>query len=123
MWFLDDDSNIGLIVKIVLTGAFLGISWVGYEFYPDILRLKREAVVNSHQYIESSRSKLSKLGSEYRTAAVDIETYKAADGNYDKIIEGLLAQKMALKDQIEVEAGKIPKHEIPPQVMKILEEE
>lgn len=123
MFFFDDDSPVALVVKIVLTVVFLGVSWIGYEFYPDILGMKRKAVVNSHQYIEASRSKLSKLASEYRAAEVDIQTYKAADGDYDKIVEGLVAQKTALKDQIKTEAIKIPEEELPQQVIKILEEE
>ena len=118
-----DEDHVSLIFKIVLTVIFLGVSYIGYEFLPDILRLKREAVVNSQQYIESSRSKLSKLASEYRTAEVDIQTYKSSEGDFEKIVNGLIAQKMALKDQIKVEAIKIPGEEIPAEVIKILEEE
>ena len=121
--FFDDDSPISLVVKIVLTLAFIGVSYLSYEFYPDILHMKRSAVVNSHQYIESSRSKLSKLASEYRGAEVDIQTYKAAEGDYEKIINGFIAQKAALKGQIRLEAGKISEEEIPFEVIKILEEE
>lgn len=123
MLWLDEDSSVGLLIKIILTVVFLGVSWVGYEFYPDILRLKREAVVNSHQYIEASRSKLSKLASEYRSAEKEIAAYKVADGDYEKVIEGIDAQKGALKEQMGVEADKIPEEEIPLQVIKILEEE
>jgi len=123
VFFLDEDRPVTLLVKIVLTIVFLGVSWIGYEFYPDILRLKREAVVNSHQYIEASRSKLSKLASEYRSAETEIEAYKAASGDYGKVIEGIVAQKNALKEQMELEANKISGDEIPLQVIKILEEE
>lgn len=123
MFLFDDDSSISLVVKIVLTVVFLGVSWLGYEFYPDILQKKRAAVVNSHQYLESSRSKLSKLASEYRSAATEIETYKAAEGDYGKVIEGITAQKSALREQMGLEVDKIPVDEIPQQVLKILEEE
>ncbi len=124
-WIFDlDAENPGmLLLKIFLMITFLGVSWLSYEFYPDILGLKREAVVNSHQYIEASRSKLSKLATEYRSASVDIATYKSAEGDFEELIEQLTAQKIAIKDQIKTEVTKIPENEIPSEVVRILEEE
>jgi hypothetical protein len=121
--FFDDDRPISLIVKIVLTLVFIGVSYLAYEFYPDILHMKRTAVVNSHQYIEASRSRLSKLASEYRAADTDIKRYQVAEGDYKELIDGFIAQKIAIKEQIRVEAVKIAADEIPSEVIKILEEE
>ena len=118
-----EEEHVSLAVKIVLTIAFLVVSYVGYELLPGILLLKREAVVNSHQYIESSRSKLSKIASEYRDAEVEIEKFKVADKDYSKIIDGLIAQKGVLKEEMKLEASKLPENEIPNQVITILEEE
>jgi len=118
-----EEEHVSLAVKIVLTIAFLVVSYVGYELLPGILLLKREAVVNSHQYIESSRSKLSKIASEYRAAEVEIEKFKVADKDYSKIIDGLIAQKGVLKEEMKLEASKLPENEIPNQVITILEEE
>ena len=124
-WIIDFDSDHPgmLVLKIFLWLTFMGVSWLGYQFYPDILGMKREAVVNSHQYIEASRSKLSKLATEYRSASVDIATYKSAEGDFEELIGQLTAQKIAIKDQIKTEVTKIPENEIPSEVVRILEEE
>lgn len=91
-------------------------------FAKPIADAEREATKHTHQYIESSISRLMNFAKDYTTNGAKILQYEAAPGDYAKVIEGLRAQQLAVLASIKEEVGRLPENEVPKEITKILNE-
>jgi len=125
---LIDMESVGLGLKIVLTVILIVTSWVGYELFGYFMEARHQAFTHSSGYIESKKSKLEKLASEYRGADSQIREYRLAleaaknKEGIKNVIEGFVAQREVIKQEMVSIAGKIPDGEVPEQVKEILGE-
>ena len=118
-----DTETISLGVKVVLTVILIGTSYFGYMIFDWSMDRRHEAFIRSSGYIESKKSKLAKLVSEYRAADVQIKQYAVAGKEkYKDVINGIVAQKAVLKQEIELIVNKIPEYEVPESANQILRE-
>ena len=127
MWEWFTGSTAAIVVAVVLVIA-VGVSVLLWYtvFAKPIADAEREAIKHTHQYIESSRSRLMKFAETYTTTGTQILQYEAAQargqGDYVKVIEGLRAQQLAVLAQIKEEVGRLPEKEVPKEITKILNE-
>ena len=127
MWEWFTGSTVAIVVAILLVVA-AGVSVLLWYtvFAKPIADAEREAIKHTHQYIESSRSRLMKFAETYTTTGTQILQYEAAQargqGDYVKVIEGLRAQQLAVLAQIKEEVGRLPEKEVPKEITKILNE-
>ena len=118
-----DSESVGLSIKIILMVVLTGTSYFGYLIFEWSMDRRHEAFIRSDGYIETKKTKLAKLVSEYRSADVQIKQYKAAGKEkYKDVIEGIVAQKLVLKQEIELIISKIPECEVPESANQILRE-
>lgn len=127
MWEWLTGSTVAIVVVILLVCA-VGVGtllWLTV-FKKPIMDAEREVTKHSHQYIESSRSKLIKFAETYTTTGSQILQYEAAQangqGDYTEVIRGLRAQQLAVLANIKEEAGRLPEKEVPKEITKILNE-
>ena len=105
----------------IAIGVAVLIAFIGWRLYPTQLAYVREAVQNSHQYVDAKKSMLLKLAEEYDAAEADIAKYRAADPvKFKDVIKGLEAQQEILSARIRSEAKMIALHEVPDSVRKHL---
>lgn len=127
MWEWLKGSTIAIVVVILCVIA-LGVGTLLWYtvFKKPIMDAERAAVKHSHQYIESSRSRLMKFAETYTTTGSQILQYEAAQnagqGDYAKVIESLRAQQLAVLANIKEEVGRLPEKEVPETITKILNE-
>lgn len=127
MWEWLTGSTIAIVVVILLVVA-IGVGTLLWftVFAKPIADAERAAVKHSHQYIESSRSRIMKFAETYETTGTKILQYEAAQvsgqGEYTKVITGLRAQQLAVLAQIKEEVGRLPEGEVPSEITKILNE-
>jgi hypothetical protein len=121
MFSLFDQEDWGFIIKIILTLLAVASGWFGYITIPDMLEAKRAAVKGSSGYIEAKQSKLMKLAEEYNDCKLKIKQLELGDSSYTDLIEDYKAQKGVLLEAIKMESVRIPDHELPKTVLKILE--
>jgi len=118
-----DLEHVSLTVKIILMVILTGTSYFGYLIFEWSMDRRHEAFIRSDGYIESKKSKLAKLVSEYRAADVQIKQYDAAGKEkYRDVIEGIVAQKGVLKQEIQLIVDKIPEYEVSESASQILRE-
>lgn len=111
----------GNTMKWVLFGLLLVfvVGTVTMMMKPTWLGLEREAVQESHQYVEGKRDALLSWSAEYEKLGVQIAKYSKNPENGD-VVEGLKRQRRALLAKISKDAQLMPKGEVPESVTKLL---
>lgn len=123
MWDWLTGSTLAIVIGVfcviaVGVGALLWFT----VFAKPIADAEREATKHTHQYIESSISRLMKFAETYTANGTKILQYEAAPDDYTEVIEGLRAQQLAVLASIKEEVGRLPKKEVPEAITKILNE-
>ncbi len=96
--------GIGIVVMATTLIMYIKPVWLGME---------REAFVESHQYVESHKDKLMASIEEYDELEMEIAKYEQADGDNEKIIEGMRQMQWSLSTRIRNSLSKIPKEHHP----------
>jgi len=127
MWEWLTGSTVAIVIVILLVAAIGTAVLLWYTVYAKPIEdAKRDVTKHTHQYIESSRSRLMKFAETYTTTGSQILQYEAAQangqGDYVKVIKGLRAQQLAVLAQIKEEVGRLPEKEVPKEITKILNE-
>lgn len=127
MWDWLFGSVVGIIVVILIVCAVGVAALLWYTvFAKDVADAERDALKHTHQYIESSVSRLMNFATTYTATGAEILKYEAAQnagqGDYVKVIEGLRAQQLAVLGSIKKEVGRLPEGEVPAEITKILTE-
>lgn len=122
-WFTGSTVAIVVVILIVVAIGVGSLLWFTV-FAKPIADAERDAIKHTHQYIESSRSRLMKFAETYTSTGTKILQYEAAQDadQYAKVIEGLRAQQLAVLAQIKEEVGRLPEKEVPAEITKILNE-
>lgn len=111
----------GLLVAAIIAVVVVAYTALGGTILPWQMAIEREAVKNSHQYIEAKRGVLIKLADEYEAATTDIERYKAGDPKkFGEVVAGLQNQRVTILAKIREESKLIPESEVPDIVKKHL---
>ncbi len=95
---------VGTVISIALITAMLRPAFLGFE---------RETFVESHQYVESHRDQVLTSIEKYDELTTEIAKYEQADGDYTRIIDGLLMQQRSLAKRIRASLEKIPEEHHP----------
>lgn len=124
-WFTGSTVAIVILFLFIVGIGVATLLWFTV-FAKPIEDAKREVTKSTHQYIESSRSRLMKFAETYETTGVKILEYEAAQeagsGDFAKVIEGLQAQRLAVLANIKTEVERLPEKEVPKVITKILNE-
>ena len=124
MWDWLTGSTLAIVIVVFLViAAGVGMLLWYTVFAKPIADAEREATKHTHQYIESSRSRLMKSAETYTANGTKILQYEAAPGDYAKVIKGLRAQQLAILASIKEEVGRLPEKEVPEEITKILNKE
>jgi hypothetical protein len=100
----------------------LGASFLFWRFYyPTQLGLERDAIQQSHQYVDAKKSLLLKLAEDYEASETDIAKYNANDPvKYKDVVKGMETQQAVLLARIRSEAKMIPAEQVPESLRKYL---
>jgi len=87
----------------------------------DIIKMdiERETIQHSRQYIEPRVAKMQNLYTEY--TKLQTRSAEAEERGAMKVAKTIRAQQIAQIDQMRLEAGNIPAHEIPEKIKQLLE--
>ena len=111
------------VAAFLIFGLVVALNMAGLMILPSYLTLERNAYKNSYQYSESKQTELLSFVSDYNNLETQRQKYIVANANgtYNKIVDDLDIQQVALTDKIRNEAEKVPnQNELPKSVRQFL---
>ena len=111
----------GFLAIILLLAIGLGIYWALEASNVVTYNIKREAIQHSQQYTETKVSLLNKLYNDWLQLDSEIAELKNVAGNAE-ILSAKFAQQKETAIRIKTEAELIPASEVPPEILRFVNE-